>query len=245
MSGACAGLISCTLTGCRAIARGGKQTGQGKGGQDERVLAVVPAARTALADACSVGYSFAVPRLVHLNGPPGIGKSTIAALYVERHPGTLNLDIDSLHRLVGGWHDLENDTHELLRPVALAMATTHLRGGRDVVLPQYLARLVEIDAFENVAREQGAKFGEFVLLGSKRESIERFDRRARDDDDPWVQHNHRLVEQRGGQVLLESMWDELFEVVRRRPSAVVIQCELGAIEKTYELVIAAIAADAR
>jgi MoxR-like ATPase len=33
-------------------------------------------------------------RLVHLNGPPGIGKSTLAAVYADRHPGTLNLDVD-------------------------------------------------------------------------------------------------------------------------------------------------------
>jgi hypothetical protein len=42
-----------------------------------------------------------VARLVHLNGPPGIGKSTPSALYADRNPGTLNLDVDFLHRLVG------------------------------------------------------------------------------------------------------------------------------------------------
>lgn len=180
-------------------------------------------------------YAFAVPRLVHLNGPPGIGKSTIAALYVERHPGTLNLDIDSLHRLVGGWQDAENDTHELLGPVALAMAATHLRGGRDVVLPQYLARVDEIDTFERAAQEQGAEFDEFVLFDSKEGSIVRFDRRTQRSDDPWVQHNHRLVGLQGGPQLLGCMWDDLLEVVRRRPAAVVIPSEPGAIEKTYQL----------
>ncbi len=45
--------------------------------------------------------------LIHVNGPPGIGKSTLSALYADRHPGTLNLDIDSLHRLVGGWQDAD------------------------------------------------------------------------------------------------------------------------------------------
>ena len=64
--------------------------------------------------------------LILLNGPPGIGKSTLSALYTDRHPGTLNLDIDSLHRLVGGWQDPENRTHDVLRPVALVMASTHL-----------------------------------------------------------------------------------------------------------------------
>lgn len=61
-----------------------------------------------------------------------------SALYAGRHPGTLNLDIDELHRFVGGWQDPNNHAHALLGPVALAMASTHLAGGRDVVLPQYL-----------------------------------------------------------------------------------------------------------
>ena len=43
-----------------------------------------------------------MPRLLHLNGPPGIGKSTLARRYVEDHPQTLNCDIDVLRTLIGG-----------------------------------------------------------------------------------------------------------------------------------------------
>ncbi len=44
-----------------------------------------------------------MPRLIHINGPPAIGKSTIAELYTADHPGTLLLDIDRVRMLVGGW----------------------------------------------------------------------------------------------------------------------------------------------
>jgi hypothetical protein len=77
--------------------------------------------------------------LIHVNGPPGIGKSTRAALYADRHPGTLNLDVGRLHGLVGGWRDPAQDTHTILRPVALAMTRTHLAGGRDVQLLEVAA----------------------------------------------------------------------------------------------------------
>lgn len=179
-----------------------------------------------------------MPRLIHLNGPPGIGKSTIAALYADRHPGTLDLDIDSLHRLVGGWRDPRHDTHRVLRPVALAMAATHLDGGRDVVLPQYLARLDAIEAFEDVATGQGADFVEVVLLDTLEESVARFDRR--EDRSEWDRHNRRTVALGGGPTMLARMYDELLEVARRRPSAVVVRSEPGAIEETYALLVAAL-----
>ncbi len=177
--------------------------------------------------------------LVHLNGPPGIGKSTLSALYADRHPGTLNLDIDRLHRLVGGWEDPENRTHDVLRPVALVMASTHLAGGRDVVLPQYLARPAEVDAFEQVARDQGAGFREVVLLHDKAESVARFDRRR--DDGAWDEHNRRLVASLGGPALLEQMYDALVDLVRQRPSAVVVRSEPDAVEETYEALVRSLA----
>ncbi|MDU0287887.1 ATP-binding protein [Saccharothrix longispora] len=174
-------------------------------------------------------------RLVHLNGPPGIGKSTLAALHADRNPGVLNLDVDALHRLVGGWRDEGTDTWPVVWPLVRAMAATHLAGGRDVVLPQYLARVDEITAFEDLARGHGAGFREVVLLDDRAASAERFERRARDSDDPWVRHHHRLLGLRGGQAALGAMYDDLLEVVRLRPSAVVVRSAAGAVEETYRL----------
>lgn len=171
------------------------------------------------------------PLLLHLNGPPAIGKSTLAALWAERHPGTLNLDIDALHRLIGGWQDEDNRTHDILRPVALAMAATHLQGGRDVVLPQYLAKLEEIKRFEQVALDNGATFREIVLLADKPESIDRFERRQ--DLSEWDEHNRALVARHGGPAMLADLYDRLLAMVASRPSAMVVRSKPEAIEATY------------
>lgn len=179
-------------------------------------------------------------RLVLLNGPPGIGKSTLAARHAERWPGTLNLDIDTLHRLLGGWREMGGRVHDVLRPLALAMAAAHLRGGRDVVVPQFLSRIGEITAFEGVARAEGAAFHEIVLLDSREGAAERFDRRAAHDDDPWIQESRRFVAEGGGAALLGSMYDTLLDVVRLRPGAVVVRSETGAVEATHRLVQAAL-----
>lgn len=104
-----------------------------------------------------------MPRLIHLNGPPGIGKSTLARRYVDNHPGVLNLDIDTLCPLIGGWPNNIDETRGLARTLGLAMADTHLHAGHDVILPQYIRRLDQLERFETVAANRGAAFREIML----------------------------------------------------------------------------------
>ena len=67
-----------------------------------------------------------MPRLIVLNGPPGIGKSTLARRYVDDHPLTLCLEQDVVQGLLGGWLTREGDSNLLARQLCLGMARTHL-----------------------------------------------------------------------------------------------------------------------
>lgn len=177
-------------------------------------------------------------RLIHLNGPPGIGKSTLAHRYVDQHPGVLNLDIDQLRALVGGWRERFTETGEIVRPAALSMAATHLRGGRDVVMPQYLGRLSELERFETVAYGSGAAFYEIVLMDGRQRSVERFNRRGENSELPWHRQVQEIVERSGGQELLARMHDQLAVVLAARPDAIVLASVAGAIHQTYEALTA-------
>lgn len=73
-------------------------------------------------------------RLIHLNGAPGVGKSTLAQALVASRPGWLNLDIDVLRSLIGGWEGDFLGTGSVVRPLALAMVSVHLDARRTVVL---------------------------------------------------------------------------------------------------------------
>lgn len=181
-----------------------------------------------------------MPRLILLNGPPGIGKSTLAATYVQRHPGVLNLDIDRLRTFVGGWRDRFAETGEIVRPLALAMARTHLASGADVVLPQYLGRPSEIERFEQAAHHAGGEFRELVLLDDRRHAVDRFYRRGTDDPDPWHDEVRRIVEADGGRAALEAMYDRLTDAVATRPQTVVIDSAVGDLERSYHAFLAAL-----
>jgi 8-oxo-dGTP pyrophosphatase MutT (NUDIX family)/predicted kinase len=179
-----------------------------------------------------------VPRLIHLNGPPGIGKSTLAQWYVDEHPGVLNLDIDQLRSLVGGWRDRFAETGELVRPLALGMAGTHLRAGYDVVLPQYLGRLSEIQRFARVARDADAAFCEIVLMDTREHSVQRFTDRSHAAALPWHRDVQAVVERGGGASLLGEMHDQLREILPSRPYAVVVPSHDGQIQQNYDALLA-------
>lgn len=93
--------------------------------------------------------------MVLLNGLPGVGKSAVAAAWSERHPGTLDLDIDVVRALISGD---PRDTAWPSRALGLAMAAVHLRGGHDVVVPQLVARPGQVARFADAAARAGARF---------------------------------------------------------------------------------------
>lgn len=84
-------------------------------------------------------------------------------------------------------------------------------------------------------REQVAAFREVGLLDERSAAIERFGRRARDDDDPYIQYTHHHVGSRGGAARLGAMYDALLDLLRLVPDATVVRSTAGAAEETYAL----------
>lgn len=103
-------------------------------------------------------------RLIHLNGPSRVGKSTLARRYGEDHPGTLVLDIDVLAGLIGGWRNDFFAASKTARGHGQALALRHLREGQDVVLPQLVTSHDQGPGFDEVAQAAGADYIEVALL---------------------------------------------------------------------------------
>jgi predicted kinase len=174
-----------------------------------------------------------VARLLHLNGPPGIGKSTLARRYVDEHPGVLNCDIDVLRTLIGGWRDDFVAAGALIRPAAMAMIEAHLASGHDVVLPQLLVDPTELARFEACAARAGAECVERILIDTPAATLARFHRRGSADADAWHTEVREIVAAQGGDDVLLRYHRALTE----RPDAVVITPVEGDIEQTYRALL--------
>jgi predicted kinase len=175
-------------------------------------------------------------RLILVNGPPGIGKSTLARRYVADHPLSLLVDVDSIRTAMGGWES-HRESMLLARHVAAAMAEAHLRAGHDVVIPQLNDGVGMIEFLARPATTTGAELHEVLLLSAD-DLLTRVEARRAELAASDVAHPLRgaLLDRAS----LDSIVARLRAVVSARPQTAVIYTTAGAIDQDYQLLCAAL-----
>jgi predicted kinase len=174
-----------------------------------------------------------MPRLLLINGLPGSGKSTLAARYVAERPLALCLDVDVVRGLLGAWLDHPHEAGLLARRLALAMARLALGEGRDVVVPQFLARPAFLGELERLAGELGADFVEVVLVEEPGAAAARLAQRAAGPLTAVQRDAHLLLDRAGGLDTVPALHRGLQDVLAGRPGARRVEPVPGDVEQTY------------
>ncbi len=180
-------------------------------------------------------------RFIHLNGPPGIGKSVVASAFADRHPGVLNLDIDRVTALIGGSRDRFSESFEAGVLLATAMARAHLASGHDVIMPQMMTNVnhEEIAVFESAAAAARAEYCQILLIASVESTVDRCMERAKAPD--RRQHAvSKVIEDNGGPDFVRKLHAQVTEFSACRQPHAVIDCELLTAEQTCQAVEAAL-----
>lgn len=157
--------------------------------------------------------------------------------YVEEHPLSLALEQDVVRGLLGGWRTRETASGQLARELCLALARTHLLGGRDVIVPQFVAVAGYLDQLRTVATETGSAHVE-LLLDDADAAERRF--HARVHDPLWAEHQRvaaEFIAQAGG---YRDQYDRMLRAVEGRQVGVITSVE-DAVEGTYAELLSALA----
>ena len=177
-----------------------------------------------------------IGRLIHFNGPPGVGKSSLARRYLVDHPLALMVDIDDLRTHLGQWATHE-ESRLLARDLALALVECHLGAGPEVVVPQFLGRLAFIEKLEATAARCGVPFVEVLLIVDQPLAADRFRHRRRELQSLPGHHPESDVDEDSVDEIITDALTLLADIAFARPGATTVVAS-ATLDETYRVMLA-------
>lgn len=118
-------------------------------------------------------------KLIIVNGPSGVGKSTLVERLHAEMPLCLLVDIDSIRRFITSYRENLKESSELSFRLAEAMLNSYLTSGNSVIIDKTLLYADEVlDTFIAIGKQHGAEVHEFILSVDKDTLINRAEARG-------------------------------------------------------------------
>jgi predicted kinase len=163
-------------------------------------------------------------KLILINGPAGIGKSTIAQKVHPALPLSFLLDIDAQRRYISGYREHRKESGELVIKLSLAMVEDYLQNGHDVVIDKFLTDAKISESFLELGRKYNATVFEFVLNADKETLIARANERG-------FREGSMLTPEK-----VPEFWEAMQNYIKSRPQAIVVDTMTMNADNTFEYV---------
>ena len=164
-------------------------------------------------------------KLILINGPTGIGKSTTAQKIHQAYPLSFLVDIDALRRYISGYREYKDESKQLSLLVSESIVATYLRCGHDVIIDKVFIDTQTVERFVELGKKYEADVREFVLNASKELVVKRA--KARGYRESSLLTPEKVVK----------FWEETQEYIKKRSQATIVDVETLSEEYVYKYII--------
>jgi len=164
-------------------------------------------------------------KLIILNGPPGVGKSTVAEKLHADMPLSLLIVVDAWRKQISEWREYRKESQVLAYKITSVSVDAYLAEGHDVIIDKAILNDdTTLDMLIGVGKKRDANIYEIVLTASKEIVLERAEKRG---------FNPKGLLTLEG---VEHLWNLSQELKETRPNAEVIDTSTATPEEVYEKV---------
>ncbi|MEX0598396.1 MAG: AAA family ATPase [Candidatus Paceibacterota bacterium] len=163
-------------------------------------------------------------KIIVINGPTGIGKSTIASKIHQDLPLAFLLSIDEQRRYISHYRENRIESRDLVHKIALDIVNNYLQTGNDIIIDGVITDIEFIEKIIQIGQKHNAQIFEFILNSDKDTLIKRAKERGFRE---------------GGLLTPEKViefWHNIQIYIRNRPDSQVLNTENLTIEETYEFI---------
>lgn len=160
-------------------------------------------------------------KLIIINGPCGIGKSTLSAKLHASMPLSFLLDIDAQRRFISHYREQKEESGKMMMAISKAIIISCLGDNRDVIIDKIMFDTDVLDSYYEIAKTYSAKVYEIILWAPKEVVMERANSRG------WREGGLLTPE------ICELFWDKINELKKNRPRAQIIDVEKMAEDDVY------------
>lgn len=112
-------------------------------------------------------------KMIIINGPTGVGKSTVAKLLHEQSAMSFLLNIDDIRRSISHYAEHREESGALSHAISREIVRSVFENGRDVILEKCMIHSEVVDDYRAIADEFLADTREIILWAPKEFVLQR------------------------------------------------------------------------